>query len=310
MELRDLQYFLACVDEGNVTRAARRVHAAQPTLSHALRRLEEETGRRLLERRPRHRVRPTPAGVLLAARARRALEAVRGFADDLAALEGLERGVLRVAAIQSLAVTLLPPALAVFARQHAGIEIGVHVATADDVLAAVRDGRADLGLVAGPAPPLSAAVAAELLYREAFVAVVRASDPLARRRQVPLAELRGRPLLLVPASSPTGALIHAACASAGFSPQVRLTIDSGEVLRALVRAGVGATILPERYLPGRESGLRAVRLVRPTPGREVLALRAPGAVSPAAEALLDLLRARRPGRGRGPGAAPDGAQPA
>jgi LysR family cyn operon transcriptional activator len=253
-------------------------------------------------------VRPTPAGALLAARARRALDTVRGFADDLAALEGLERGTLRIAAIQSLAVTLLPPALVRFARRHPGIEISVNVAGADDVTAAVRDGRADLGLVAGPAPPPSATVSAELLYREAFVAVVRASDPLARRRQVPLSELRQRPLVLVPLTSPTGVLIHAACASAGFAPLVRLTIDSGEVLRALVRSGVGLTILPERYLAGPESGLRAVRLVRPTPRREVLVLRAPGTTAPAAEALLALLRARRPAPGAatapGPTAAP------
>src|SRR5580765_6912548 len=51
MELRDLGYFLACIDDGNVTRAARRIHAAQPTLSHAIRRLEDEAGTRLLERR-------------------------------------------------------------------------------------------------------------------------------------------------------------------------------------------------------------------------------------------------------------------
>lgn len=52
MELRDLEYFLACVEEKSVTRAAQRVHAAQPTLSHALARLEQEIGERLLDRGP------------------------------------------------------------------------------------------------------------------------------------------------------------------------------------------------------------------------------------------------------------------
>jgi DNA-binding transcriptional LysR family regulator len=294
MELRDLRYFLACVDEGNVTRAGQLIHAAQPTLSHAIRRLERETGAHLLERRPRHRVRPTPAGELLAARARRTLEVIRGFSDDLAALRGLLTGSLKVAAIQSLAVTLLPPALARYANQFPGVTIEAHVAQADAIVAAVRDGRADVGLVAGPTPPLPAAITSERLYREPFVAVVRAGDPLARRARVAMADLKDRPLVLVPASSPTGVTIHAACAAAGLTPQVRMTVDSGEALRELVRAGVGITILPARYLSGSGSGLRAVRLVRPTPWREVFALRSPGEPSAAATAFLDLLRKQVP----------------
>jgi LysR family cyn operon transcriptional activator len=296
MELRDLRYFLACVDEGNVTLAGRRVHAAQPTLSHAIRRLEQETGIRLLERRPRHRVRPTAAGALLAARARRTLDTLGGFSDDLAALRGLVTGTLRVAATQSLAVTLLPPALGRYARHYRGVEIDAHVGPAEEVLAAVRDGRADVGLVAGPAPPLPRVVTALSLYREPFVAVVRATDPLARRRQVSIAALADRPLVLVPASSPTGAVIHAAFASVGLAPIIRLTIDSGETLRELVRAGVGSTILPARYLHAAQPGLRAVRLIKPTPWREVFALRPAGDISAAATEFLRLLReiARRP----------------
>jgi DNA-binding transcriptional LysR family regulator len=290
MELRDLRYFIACVDEGNLTRAGLRVHAAQPTLSHALARLEAETGVRLLERRPRHRVRPTPAGELLAARARRTLETLRGFSDDLASLRGLVTGTLRVAAIQSLAVTLLSPALARYAHKYPGVEIDAHVAPVGEILSIVRDGRADLGLVAGPTPPLPRSVTCERLYREPFVAVVRSADPLARRAQVRMADLKDRPFVLVPASSPTGAIIHAACAAAGLVPRVRLTFDSGEALRELVRAGVGVTILPARYLDGPQKGLSAVRLVKPTPWREVLALRSPGEQSTAATAFLDLLR--------------------
>jgi DNA-binding transcriptional LysR family regulator len=290
MELRDLRYFLACVDEGNVTRAARRVHAAQPTLSHAIRRLEQETGTRLLERRQRHRVRPTPAGELLAARARRSLEAIRGFTDDLAALQGLLTGTLRVAAMQSLAVTLLPSTLTLFARRYPGVQIEARVAPANEIVGDVRDGRTDVGLVAGPTPPLPRVVKAESLYREPFVAVVRATDPFARRPHLRLTDLKDTPMVLVPPSSPTGAIIHAAFAAAGVTPRLRLTFDSGEALRELVRAGVGVTILPARYLQGPQRGLRAVKLVRPTPSREVQALTSTGDTSAAATTFLELVR--------------------
>jgi len=170
------------------------------------------------------------------------------------------------------------------------LEIDAHVAVADAILAAVRDGRTDVGLVAGPTPPIPAGVTAERLYREPFVAVVRAEDPLAQQLQIAMIDLKDRPLVLVPASSPTGATIHAACAAAGLTPSVRITFDSGEALRELVRAGVGITILPARYLRGPQDGLRAVRLVRPTPWREVFALRSSSEPSAAASSFLDLLR--------------------
>ena len=94
MELRDLSYFLACVDSGSVTAAARQVHAAQPTISHALARLESELGVRVLERGARAPLRVTEAGQRLAQRARQALAALaavrplRQHAGKAAELEG------------------------------------------------------------------------------------------------------------------------------------------------------------------------------------------------------------------------------
>src|SRR4051812_17761215 len=121
MDLRDLEYFLAIVEAKSVTRAARRVHAAQPTLSHALGRLESELGERLLERKARAPLRLTDAGELVAARARQALSAITALNDDLGALRGHVGGNLRIAAIQSLSATLLPGVLARLAKEYPGI---------------------------------------------------------------------------------------------------------------------------------------------------------------------------------------------
>src|SRR4051812_36740282 len=117
MDLRDLEYFLAVVEAKSGTFAARRGHAAQPTLSHALGRLENELGERLLERKARAPMRLTDAGELVAARARQALSTITALRDDLAALRGRIGGDLRIAAIQSLSATLLPGVLATLARK-------------------------------------------------------------------------------------------------------------------------------------------------------------------------------------------------
>jgi len=297
VELRDLRYFLACLEHGRVTVAARAVHVAQPTLSHALARLEREAGTRLLERRSGDRLRATAAGRLLVARARAALAAVDGFADDVAGLEGLSRGELGIAAIQSLNATLLPAPLAAFSARYPGVEVRARTYPAESVADAIRQGREEIGLVAGAPPETLARLTVRRLYRERFVAIVHRRDPLARRGQVPVAALRDRPLALVPPGTYTGAVIRSACERAGFVPRIALTLDSGEGLRELVRAGRGVTVLPERYLPPGDRDLRSVRLVDPVPVRDVLALQNPARVaSRAAEAFLALLGAPASGR--------------
>src|SRR6478609_4991599 len=125
MELRDLSYFLACVDSGSVTRAARQVHAAQPTISHALSRLESELGVRVLERGARAPLRVTEAGRRLADRARQALAALGALQDDLAEVKSGARGQLRLCAVQSVCVSLLPRTLAAFAGAHPDVELTV-----------------------------------------------------------------------------------------------------------------------------------------------------------------------------------------
>jgi DNA-binding transcriptional LysR family regulator len=274
MELRDLAYFLTLVDEGHLTRAAARLHVAQPTLSHALARLEGAVGEALLVR-PRNRrlaLRATPAGRLLAARARRALAEVDGLRDDLDALRGLLRGELRLVSIQSLNATCLPRPLARFAAAHPGVAITLRTLSAEDVPDALRHGHADLGIAAGVPAVALAGLQARTLLREEFVAIVRRDHALAARASVPLAALAGEPMVLVPPATYTGSVIHAACRKAGFAPRAVLALESGEALRETVRAGLGLTILPAGYLGAHERELRAVRLTAPTPVRDVVAL--------------------------------------
>jgi DNA-binding transcriptional LysR family regulator len=277
MDLRDLEYFLAVVEAKSVTLAARRVHAAQPTLSHALARLESELGERLLERKARTPLRLTDAGELVAARARQALSAVTALKDDLASLRGHVGGQLRIAAIQSLSVTLLPGALSRLAREYPGIKPSVRTLAAENIARAVASGRADVGLLAGAPRASLRGLSVRLLFEEPLVALMKKSDPLAKSKRLNLAQLSSRELLLVPDGTFLSDIIHEACDQAGFSPKVRLTLASAEALRETVRAGLGVTILPRGYASPSDRDLVAVPLTRPTPKREVLLVeRGPG----------------------------------
>lgn len=296
MDLRDLEYFLAVVEAKSVTLAARRVHAAQPTLSHALARLENELGERLLERKARTPLRLTDAGELVAARAREALSAVTALKDDLASLRGHVGGQLRIAAIQSLSVTLLPGALSRLAREYPGIKPSVRTLAAENIARAVASGRADVGLLAGAPRASLRGLSVRLLFEEPLVALLRKTDPLAKSKRLRLAQLASRELLLVPDGTFLSDIIHAACDQAGFSPRVRLTLASAEALRETVRAGLGITLLPRGYAAPSDRDLVAVPLSHPTPKREVLLVeRGPGqlATPRSVQAFGGILTAQR-----------------
>ncbi len=271
MELRDLIYFLACLDEGHLTQAARRLHVAQPTLSHAIARLEAEAGEPLLERprRGRPKLGATAAGKLLEQRARRAVSEVQAFADDLSALRGVVRGRVRIGSMQTLNSTLVPRPLARFALQHPEVQISLHTLAAEAIPTAIVEGHIDLGLIAGAPATALEELEVEPLCSEELVAIVRSDDPLAGRRRVPLRLLADRGFVMVLPGTFTNGLIVEACRQAGFAPKVLLRLESGEAIREVVREGLGITILPAGRLGRRDPSLCAVRLSRPTPRRTV-----------------------------------------
>jgi LysR family transcriptional regulator, cyn operon transcriptional activator len=271
MELRDLTYFLACLDEGHLTRASKRLHVAQPTLSHAIARLEAEAGERLLERprKGRPRITGTSAGRLLEERARRAVGEVQAFADDLSALRGVVRGQVRVGSMQTLNSTLVPRPLARFALEHPEVQVSLHTFAAEDIPRALCTGQIDVGLIAGAPAQVLGNLETRRILREELVAIVRSDDRLAKRRWVPLRQLAERGFVMVLPGTFTDGLIVQACRKAGFEPKVLLRLESGEAIREVVREGLGITILPAGYLGQRDRTLHAVRLTQPTPTRDV-----------------------------------------
>jgi DNA-binding transcriptional LysR family regulator len=100
-------------------------------------------------------------------------------------------------------------------------------------------------------------------------------------------------LVLVPATTFTGEIIHDACREAGFAPRVVLTLSSAEALCEVVRAGLAMTILPAGYLRPSDPGLRAVRLKDPTPKRDLWLVRRPAGGLPTPKAAGEFLRLLR-----------------
>src|SRR5829696_2001490 len=122
MDLRELKALVAIADEQHFTRAAQRLHLAQPALSQQLRRLETRLGVRLVDRTP-HRVRLTDAGERLVVRARRVLAEVDAAQAEVDALKGLQSGRVTIGVGRASGAFPLARKLAAFRRQAPGVEV-------------------------------------------------------------------------------------------------------------------------------------------------------------------------------------------
>jgi DNA-binding transcriptional LysR family regulator len=198
MELRQLEYFVAVVEEANFTRAAARVHVAQPGVSAQIRRLERELGQELLDRTGRT-VTLTEAGALVLPYARAALTAVTGARSAVEELVGLRRGRVAIGMITSVPSELLdlPALVASFHIDHPAVDISLTITTTNELVEALQAGRVDIALV-GVGTGMPDGIGIEVITSEPFVAVVAHTDALAKRRTITLRGLAERQLISLP----------------------------------------------------------------------------------------------------------------
>lgn len=296
MTLRQLTYFLAVVEEGSITRAAQRLHVAQPSLSQQVRALERHLGGALIERLPRS-IRLTPLGRQFEPHARDVVLAAERAAKVAHAVHTTQAGELEVATVQSIAAGLLPSSIARWRRAHPGVTMRLHEFGHRAVLEErVRSGLADLAI--GPRPQRWPGPLAALGWEE-FVVVLAHDDPVADgRSRLRLPELRERDWVLFEPRHGLSDVVTFACATAGFVPAIAVQTAQVEAATRLAAAGLGPALVPADAVP---SDLDGVTLALDPPIARELAAYARHAFSPLAEAYLDCLRAEAPWGAEPPG---------
>ncbi|MBK8038892.1 MAG: LysR family transcriptional regulator [Verrucomicrobiaceae bacterium] len=284
MELYQLGYFIEIARQRHFTRAAERLHMAQPALSQQMKNLEAELGTPLFIRGKKE-TQLTAAGKALLPRAEALLaqaEAARAAVSDVAQVRG---GKLIVAAIPSVCAGLLPDLLHAFGRKHPGVKLQLIEDSSDRVAASVESGHADLGFLQLPAS--KAAFESRVLITEPFVALVAASHALANEKEIPLKQLAGESFIFYKGRARDSAL--EACRKAGFEPHIACESGELETIRALVAARVGIAIVPELATTLLPKNTRAVPLKQPGLQRQIAAVwKKGGGLSPAASLLLEL----------------------
>ncbi|MEU2041792.1 LysR family transcriptional regulator [Nocardia niwae] len=292
MELRQLRYFVTVAQEASFTRAAARLHLAQPGLSAQIRQLERELGHPLLDRGGRT-VTVTEVGAAVLPQARAALEAVERITHTVDEFSGLLRGQVRVGLISGAAVEEFDVAavLADFHHDHPQVGISLTEDTSERMLAALGRGELDLALIGLTGAQLDPAIGMEVVLETALVAAVAADDP-GFGAELPLAALRGRPLICLTPGTGIRGVFERACAAAGFEPAIAYEAAAPALLLRLAARGLGVAVVP--VLTAEEAtafGVRTVRIVEPEiRGRLALAWRTDRPASPAAKVLLGQLR--------------------
>jgi DNA-binding transcriptional LysR family regulator len=253
VSLRQLEYFVAVVDDGSFTTAATRLHVSQPGLSHQIQALERQLGGPLLERLSRG-VRLTPAGRIALPHARASLAHAERARTAALRASGIDAGELHVGTLFSISVGILPGALRTWRAKYPDVAVRlVEFRRSDDLISAMEAGQADVAV--GPTPsgwtgPTCEIGAEKFVITAAAGTVLPGIPPLVR-----IGDLADQ--LWVHYTPPSGLsdILDAACDQAGFQPHAAARTEQAPSALNLSQAGLGITLLPGNVVPRHFDGV-------------------------------------------------------
>jgi DNA-binding transcriptional LysR family regulator len=286
MELRQFEYFVAVAEEANFTRAAERIHVAQPAVSAQIARLERELGEPLFDR-ARREVRLTAAGLAVLPHARAALAAAADARTAVTELSDLVRGCVTIGTVTAHDVDM-PSLLARFHEAHPHVDITLGTANSDALIDGIRTGQLDAAIVS-VGTELPAGLAAVVVTDQPIVAAVALDDRWCTRRSLRLAELAGRAVIALPVGTGIRHQFDSACADVAVDVHVAFEASTPQALADLAARGLGVAVLPQAMVRSR-TDLHLIKLTPALRGRLVFAWRAGGPMSPAARELVNMAR--------------------
>jgi DNA-binding transcriptional LysR family regulator len=244
IELRHLRYFIAVAEELHFSRAAERLHMAQPPLSQQIRYLEEWIGYPLFIRTSRN-VRLTPAGKELL---QRVLQTMRKLESDVLSAKQVGRGEtgnLMVGFVGSSMLTSLPKLIKHYRTQYPEVHLRLEEFYTSTLVQALQEETVDVGFLRDA--ELAEGLHIEKLFQERFVAIVPASHRLAQKKSIAIPSLRSEPFVLFRRAAGEGAWRKTVsiCEQHGFLPNIVQEAPHWLTIVRLVGAAIGITLAPE-----------------------------------------------------------------
>ena len=289
-DLGDLRAFIAVAELASFRAAAEAIHLSQPALSRRIDKLEDALGVRLFDRDTRN-VELTAVGRDFARKARAVIDELDAILLGVRDVAANRWGQVTMACVPSTVHYFLPRVLRQYHERFPRIRLHVIDEGANEVLSAVANGLAEIGLgITGSDEPT---IQFEPLLTEPFVAACHRDHPLARQRSVTWAELRGYDFMTVDKASGNRLVMDLALASKRDRPQPCFETRHVSSLVAFVESGMGVAAVPRLSMPRKGHPLLvSVPILEPEVTRTVGLIRRRGrSLSPAAQQLYELLHA-------------------
>jgi len=274
MTLTELKYIVAVAREKHFGKAAEACFVSQPTLSVAIKKLEEELGVQLFERGPGE-VTVTAVGQRVVEQAQRVLEEASRVKELAAAGHDPLAGTLRLGAIYTIGPYLLPKLIPVLRRMAPAMQLMIQENFTHRLAEMLKQGEVDVILVALPFS--ESGVATRAVYDEPFLVALPQGHALEKKKHITSDELARESLLLLGSGHCFRDQVLDLCSNVQRSKRGALarTLEGGslETIRQMVASGVGVTVLPATAVqPGETSGdlIRIRPFARPVPDRRVV----------------------------------------
>ena len=290
VSLRQLRALVALVRTGSFTQAAVSLHVTQSALSSLIKELEQNLGVRLVERSTRS-IGLTEAGRGFVPLIDKILQDLDGVLDGIDDLKALRRGVVRVAAPQLMACTLMPEVIAAYRREHPGVQVRLSDCAVDGVLARVAAGEADFGV--GPERGMGGDITGETLFEMPFMVVFPSDHSLAELPRICWSDAIAHPFIALQGqfAERLSLDLHGALREITLNPSNEVTFMTTAL--SMVSTGLGITAcLPYASSLVRLYQLRLAPLHDPQVLRKFLVYqRSAATLSPAAQSFREFLLA-------------------
>lgn len=295
MELRQLLYTLKIAEERNFSRAADKLHIAQPSLSQQLSKLEQELGVKLFQRNT-STVELTHAGASFIKHARKIMDAVEQLRQEMDDISQLRAGRVVIGSMPITGSHLLPYVLPAFKEAYPDIQVNLLEDTSLNLEKLTAGGGTDLSLLSLPLqePSLTYEAIGEEKIDLAIPPNHVLADPSNRPKGgVTLEQLKDESFIVLKKGQGFRKIMIDLCRSAGFEPDIVFESNNIETVQSLVAAGMGITLVPRFIARAKRSELIPVYvpLAEPVPSRTlVIAYRKGRYLSKAAEAFIETFR--------------------
>ncbi|GMA61610.1 LysR family transcriptional regulator [Alicyclobacillus fastidiosus] len=266
MDVRQLRYFLAIAEEEQITRAAQRLHMAQPPLSHQLKLLEQELGVQLVERLGR-KLKLTEAGRTLQRRAEQIVGLMEATVSEIVEHESGIRGTLSIGTVATTGSTLLPERIRAFHQRYPMVHFQLWEGNTHQITQLLERRTIEVGIVRLPIDDTKLYDMIRLPTEPLVAAVSHNWNQGESDSPIRLSDLADLPLMLLRRQQGTSIYEQTveACQLAGFEPRVLCESADIMTLLTLAEAGVGITIVPKSAVSLRTSTrLRFREIVEPS----------------------------------------------